>query len=390
LPQDGREAYLRCSARTVRVTALGTSLSETIERPSPPDRPTGSVALRNSTVFLALAAGGAIVLYLRGIITPLVIALFLLVLIDGFDRALARRLPALPSWLRSTVGVVLTVAGFALVMSIFAHDGPDFVAQIGVLAPKIDSLLGGLATALQAPAPKLGDVFRVLTSAASLTHAFGAARGFVSETALVVIYLGFLLASRQAFGKKVRRMFTTPEGREHAGRVMTRVRRASEQYVWLQTLKAALVAATAFAIMRVMGMHNPLFLALILFLAAYVPIVGGIVGALLPSLIALGEFDGPFKPLLLFGLLGGTIFVIENIILPKLQSDRLNLDPVFILLSLGFWGALLGLAGALLSTPLTVVVMAIAAEFEGARWLAVLLSKDGELSKAGLPPPDTV
>jgi hypothetical protein len=34
-----------------------------------------------------------------------------------------------------------------------------------------------------------------------------------------------------------------------------------------------------------------------------------------------------------------------------------------------------------LSTPLTVVVMAVAAEFDGARWLAVLLSKDGELAR---------
>ena len=89
----------------------------------------------------------------------------------------------------------------------------------------------------------------------------------------------------------------------------------------------------------------------------------------------------PFKPLLLLGLSGWhPRSCIENIILPKLQADRLNLDPVFILLSLGFWGALLGVVGALLSTPLTVVVMAIAAEFDGARWLAVLLSKDGELA----------
>jgi len=41
---------------------------------------------------------------------------------------------------------------------------------------------------------------------------------------------------------------------------------------------------------------------------------------------------------------------------------------------------MLGLPGALLSTPLTVMVMAIAAEFEGTRWLALLLSKKGELA----------
>jgi AI-2 transport protein TqsA len=74
------------------------------------------------------------------------------------------------------------------------------------------------------------------------------------------------------------------------------------------------------------------------------------------------------------------MFIIENIILPKLQSDRLNLDPLFILISLAFWGLMLGIPGALMSTPLTVMVMAIASEFEGTRWVALLLSKNGELN----------
>lgn len=344
-------------------------------------RPGYSVALRNSVVFLAVVAGGAVILYLRGIITPLVIALFLLMLIDGFERAIAHRLPLLPAWLRITLGAALTVSGFAIVVVICAHDARAFAEQIGIIAPKIDALLAQLAAQFQAPAPQVGDLLRVVTSAASLTQAFGAARGFISESVLVVIYLGFLLASRQAFGRKLQRMFDGPVARDHAKRVFTRVRSASEQYFGLQTFKAALVAVTAFVIMRLIGLSDPLFLALMLFLAGYVPIVGGIAAAVLPSLIAFGEFDGPFKPLLLFGLLGVTIFGIENILLPKLQGDRLNLDPVFILLSLAFWGALLGVAGALLSTPLTVVVMAVAAEFEGARWLAVLLSKDGEVTR---------
>ncbi len=343
-------------------------------------RPAELIALRNAGVFLALAAGGAVIQYLQGIITPLVIALFLLMLIDGFDRAMAHRLPALPGWLRFALGAALIVTGFAAVVAICVHGARSFAEQIGIIAPKIDALLAQLAAQLQAPAPQLSDLFRVATSAASLTHVFGAARGFISESGLVVIYLGFLLASRRAFGRRLRRMFAGAVARDHAERVFARVRSASEQYFGLQTLKAALVATTAFVIMRLIGLSDPLFLALMLFLAGYVPIVGGIAAAALPSLIAFGEFEGPFKPLLLFVLLGGTIFVIENILLPKLQSDRLNLDPVFILLSLGFWGALLGVAGALLSTPLTVVVMSIAAEFEGARWLAVLLSKDGELA----------
>ncbi len=353
---------------------------EKVHLPVKAERPLISVAVRNAIVFLALAAGGMVILYLRDIVTPFVVALFLLVLIDSFDRYVAQRLPNVSGWLISTLGVALTMAGFAIIIGICIHDGSSFFSQIKVIAPKIDTLLAGMTAQFQTPAPQVGDLIRVLTSAASLGHVFGAARGFLSESVLAAIYLGFLLASRRAFGIKIRRMFVTQSAREHAERVFDRVRTASEQYVGLQTLKASMIAILAFVIMRVMGLSDPLFLALILFLAAYVPIVGGFVGAVLPSLVALGEFDGPFKPLLLLGLLAGTLFLIENILLPKLQGDRLNLDPVFILLGLGFWGALLGLAGALLSTPLTVVVMALAAEFDGARWLAVLLSKDGELA----------
>jgi AI-2 transport protein TqsA len=61
-----------------------------------------------------------------------------------------------------------------------------------------------------------------------------------------------------------------------------------------------------------------------------------------------------------------------------MQGQSLNLDPVVILLALAFWSAMWGLVGAFLSTPLTVVAMAVLAEFEAGRPLAVLLSSDGK------------
>jgi AI-2 transport protein TqsA len=72
------------------------------------------------------------------------------------------------------------------------------------------------------------------------------------------------------------------------------------------------------------------------------------------------------------------VFLIDNVLMPKLQGDELNIDPLLVLVSIGFWGVMLGAPGALLSTPLTVTLMAISAEFAGARWLAILISKDGK------------
>jgi AI-2 transport protein TqsA len=51
---------------------------------------------------------------------------------------------------------------------------------------------------------------------------------------------------------------------------------------------------------------------------------------------------------------------------------------VAVLLSLAFWGAIWGLPGMFLSTPLTVMAMVVLAQFPGSRWIAVLLSSDGE------------
>jgi predicted PurR-regulated permease PerM len=70
-------------------------------------------------------------------------------------------------------------------------------------------------------------------------------------------------------------------------------------------------------------------------------------------------------------------FITGNVFLPRMQGASLNLDPVVILLSLAFWGAVWGVSGMFLSTPLTVTVMIILAQFDGSRWIAVMLSGDG-------------
>jgi predicted PurR-regulated permease PerM len=61
-----------------------------------------------------------------------------------------------------------------------------------------------------------------------------------------------------------------------------------------------------------------------------------------------------------------------------MQGKNLNLDPVVVLLSLAFWSLIWGVPGAFLSTPLTVMAMAVLAEFSPTRWIAVLLSRDGK------------
>jgi len=70
-------------------------------------------------------------------------------------------------------------------------------------------------------------------------------------------------------------------------------------------------------------------------------------------------------------------FLVGNVVLPRMQGDSLNIDPVIVLLSLAFWGAIWGVPGMFLSTPLTVAAMVILAQFPATRKAAVLISADG-------------
>jgi AI-2 transport protein TqsA len=70
-------------------------------------------------------------------------------------------------------------------------------------------------------------------------------------------------------------------------------------------------------------------------------------------------------------------FLVGNVVLPRMQGDSLNIDPVMVLLSLAFWGAIWGVPGMFLSTPLTVAVMVILAQYPATRKAAVLISANG-------------
>lgn len=335
--------------------------------------------LRNAAVFIAVMVGVFTLKYFNVILIPLVIAIFLLLLIDGFSRRLETWFPRWPGWLRSGLGATLTLAGFTAVVLVCDRYGRGFAQELVAIQPRIDAWLATVGTRLDL-GPLSTKQLLMGHTASLINTVFDTARGTLADAVLVVIYLGFLMASRTAFGRKSARLFSSEGGRDHAERIFVRVRNASEQYIGLQTLKAGLVAFVAWVIMSLLQVQGAPFLAFLFFLASYVPIVGGIVGVVLPALVAFAQFGAPVRPLLLLVLIGSAVFLIENVLMPKLQSDRLNLDPVAILLALGFWGIVFGLPGALLSTPLTVVIMAVAAEFKGSRWLALLLSKEGELS----------
>jgi predicted PurR-regulated permease PerM len=349
----------------------------------PHDHRASSIA-RNAQVIMAVILAGAALRWMAGIITPLLLAMFLAVMVDGFSRVIRRRLPGLPPGGAVLAAMAISAGALVLCAAVVAAKAGGFVASLTAAEPKINLMISQAAHALRVRGP--GTVAHMLRQLDPIQYMGAIAdglEGFVSNAIFVLIYLGFLLASRHAFERKAVRLFRHRGGRQEALQVFLRIRDGVERYLWIQTVTGLIIAVASWVLMVAVGLDNALFWAFLIFFVNYVPIVGAVAAIGLPALFGLAQFSGyPRAALLLAGLWAIT-FVVGNILLPRMQGDSLNVDPLVVLLSLTFWGALWGLTGMFLSTPLTVLVMVVLAQFDGSRWIAILLSADGDPQKLG-------
>jgi len=351
-----------------------------------------SAVARNALVVLAAIAAGAALYWLSGILTPLALAIFLAIMIDGFARVLAHRLPgvsrraALP--LALLLSLLLLAGGVLIVMA----QAPAFFSEILDFAPKLMLLIVRVADQWHIRVPRtVAELVRQLDPAQYIGQVAHALQSFTSTSAFVLVYLGFVLASRSGFERKLVGLFPGRLERSEAIAAFLRMRDAVEQYLWVQTLTGLMVAGLSWIAMAAVGLNNAVFWAFLIFIAVYIPVIGGTFAGIAPPLFALMEFDSYWPAVILLVALQAIGIIIGNVVYPRMQGRSLNIDPIVVLLALAFWGAIWGVAGMFLSTPLTVMAMVILAQFEGTRWVAVLLSADGSpeqlrARKPGVPP----
>lgn len=347
--------------------------------PADPSSASEPTVARNAQVILAVIAGGATLYVLAGILTPLALAMFLAVMIDGFARVLEHRLPGVSRRAALPLALLISLILFGGTAVFVALNGAGFVTQLLAYGPKLDAIIFQVATAAHVRhPPTVLSIVRGLDATKYLGLAARAVQDFASTALFVLVYLAFIIASRHGWERKAIGLFPAREERQEAVVAFLRIRDGVEQYLFVQTLTGLMVAGLSWVAMAVVGLHDALFWAFLIFLAVYIPVAGGVFAGVAPPIFALVQFDGYGRAIILFIALQLIGIVIGNVVYPRMQGRSLNLDPVMILLSLAFWSAIWGLTGAFLSTPLTVMAMVILAQFDGSRWIAVILSADGD------------
>lgn len=361
--------------------------------PIPPARPeTIMDRLRINTWALFIIAFGTLVAVLvagRLILISLLLATIVFSLTSQVIRRIAGLRVAgygMPGWLAYTfafliitmgligaaVVVVSQINGLVLSMVVYSEVASQAVASLFEWAG--DGAVGEVLAAIRSV--NIASYLWALASQAST---------LVSIAVMTSMFMGFMFAEQAHFRPKLRALYPDGAGAERAARIAAGIIERVNRYLLVKTGVSALVGLLVFVTMSGFGLQFAMAIAIMSFVLNYIPNLGTLVASALAILAALIQQPG-WEVMIAFSTIVAAIqFTSGNILEPMLMGRSLALSTLGIVVSLTFWGLVWGVLGMFLAVPINVALLIVFANIAPLRPIAILLSRDGDLSGATEP-----
>jgi predicted PurR-regulated permease PerM len=191
----------------------------------------------------------------------------------------------------------------------------------------------------------------------------------LGQALIIFVLTAFILAEATGFQAKLKGLPGLDEaGLQRLVRNLTDVR----HYISLKAVMSLLTGVLVGTWLWYLGIDNALFMGLLAFFLNFVPTIGSFIAAI-PGVILGFILFGP--GMMLVTAAGYVVInvVVSNIIEPRFIGERLGISPLVVIISLIFWGWLLGPVGMLLSVPLTMLVKGMLESSDETKGYALLL-----------------
>jgi len=313
----------------------------------------------------ALWVLGQVIAYLSGIFIPVAVALLLAALLSPAVQQLRRW--HVPGGLATAVVLVGGLVALAVLLTFVVRTVIGGLPQLGAsLTQSIAELTGWLANGpLHISSDQLGaaqqQLFKTLQenqaniTAATLTTAATVGE-LLTEFLLVVFTLIFFLHGGDAIWRFL--LGAAP------ARARTRVDVAGRRglaalvhYVRATAIVAAVDAVVIGVALGILRVPLAMPLATLVFLGAFIPIIGAVAAGAAAVLVALVA-QGPITALIVLAVIIGVMQLESHVLQPLLLGRAVALHPLAVVLAIGTGLYVWGIAGALLAVPLLAVLNA--------------------------------
>lgn len=327
----------------------------------------GRVGIRSAQVLLVLTLATVSVyalLQIRLLVIPTLIALILSAAIGPFVNLLRRRgMPGAAATGIAFVGLLALLAGVITVIVISVRSQwSELVQQAASGLDELEKFL------LTGPFPLDQEQLNqardgIIQFATSSQVRSGAISGlsvvteFIAGASLMVVILFFFLKD----GEKIWNFFLRPfNGRREAKlrRVGRRTLEVLGGYVRGTAIVALVDTVAIGAALLILQVPLAIPLAIIVFMGAFIPLVGATVAGILAALVALVA-NGPVVALIVVAVVIAVNQLEGDLLQPIVMGNTLQLHALVILMALTAGTILAGIIGAVLSVPLAAVAWAV-------------------------------
>ena len=313
----------------------------------------------------ALTLLGYVIINLTVVFIPLAVGLLLTALLGPVVNWLARH--RVPRWLATMVVMVVGLAGFGGLLAFVIQ---AFVAGLPALRAQVSQTVAGLQRYLQDPPfglsrVELGSLVEqartaltqngsTLTSGA-LATAYSVADFLTGMVLVIFVLIVFMYRGEVSW------QFLLKVVPQHTRR---RVDLAGQRgYASLvgyvrATVLVAVIDAIGIGI-GLVAVEAPLKVPLtaLVFLSAFIPIVGAVLSGILAVLVVLVA-NGPVAALIVLAVVLGVQQLEGNVLQPLIMGRAVALDALSVVLAVTIGTVLGGLTGAVLAVPLLAVLNA--------------------------------
>jgi len=341
------------------------------------DRKEESRALAAASFFIILVLAGFVLKAAKSVLFPFFLALMFYFVFSPVLEGLSRlKVP-------KTISIILIIAVFVLAFYLLGilvySSGKSFAAEF----PKYGQKINGWLASLRANLELRGIPWTRITSmegldlnriGSFLLSSLGTFFSFLSNMFIVLIFLVFMLAGRGNLKDKIDRSF----GRDRASKInciIGNIDRKIQKYLAIKTVISIISGILATLVLALFGLKYAILFGFLAFLFNFIPNIGSFAATVFPSIVALIQFDNPWRAAWILVILNVIDGVLSNILEPKLMGKGLGLSPLAVLFALFFWGWLWGIPGMILAVPLVAVLKIVCSNIPSLHFLAALMGK---------------
>lgn len=144
-----------------------------------------------------------------------------------------------------------------------------------------------------------------------------------------------------------------------------------------------ITGALMFVLLTIMNVQFAVIWGVLTMVMSFIPYIGIVIAGAPPTILAFINGGIPAAAVVVIGLLLINTFV-ENVLEPMIQGSSHKISTAVVVIAFVFWTWLLGPVGAILSTPLTVLLKIILSDYQETSWIAAMIEGRYEQTKTEL------